>query len=95
MRKINAIGIIELLVDGMLMSGNPAHIRFSNSLEIVGKFLRESLTTLGIKSLCIEPGSPFEKGYDDLFNAKLRDKLPSGEIFCKRPVLAALFGVWR
>lgn len=80
-RRINAIGVIETLADAMLMNGTPVHIRSDNGPEMVAKVLREWLTGLGTRNLYIEPGSPWENGYCESFNGKLRDECLNGEIF--------------
>lgn len=74
-RRINAIGVIETLADAMLLEGIPAYIRSDNGPEMVAKVLRHWLSGLGTKSLHIEPGSPWENGYCESFNGKLRDEL--------------------
>jgi len=43
--------------------------------------VREWLERIGVKTLFIEPGSPWESGYVESFNGKLRDELLNGEIF--------------
>ena len=80
-RRINAIGVIETLADAMLFEGTPLHIRSDNGPEMVAKVLRQWLAGLGTKSLYIEPGSPWENGYCESFNGKLRDECLNGEIF--------------
>ena len=75
-RRINALDVIEALADVMLVfEGIPAYIRSDNGPEMVAKVLRQWLKGLGSKSLYIEPGSPWENGYGELFNGKLRDEL--------------------
>ena len=75
-RRINAIGVIETLADAMLFEGIPVFIRSDNGPEMVAKVLRQWLSGLGTKSLYIESGSPWENGYCESFNGKLRDELP-------------------
>ena len=82
LRRINAIGVIETLADAMLFEGTPQYIRSDNGPEMVAKVLRQWLAGLGTKSLYIEPGSPWENGYCESFNGKLRDECLNGEIFC-------------
>jgi putative transposase len=65
----------------MLFEGVPAFIRSDNGPEMVAKVLRQWLSGLGAKSLYIEPGSPWENGYCESFNGKLRDECLNGEIF--------------
>jgi transposase InsO family protein len=79
-RRINAIGVIETLAVTMLFEGIPPFIRSDNGPEMVAKVLRQRLTGLGAKSLYIEPGSPWENGYCESFNGKLRDECLNVEI---------------
>lgn len=94
-RRINAIGVIETLADAMLMYGIPAHIRSDNGPEMVAKVLRQWLSGLGTKSLYIEPGSPWENGYCESFNGKLRDELLNGEIFYSLREAQVVIEQWR
>jgi putative transposase len=68
----------------MLMHRVPEHIRSDNGPEFVAPALRSWLSGLGTKPLYIEPGSPWENGYCESFNGKLRDELLNGEIFYSR-----------
>ena len=80
-RRINSFGVIETLADAMLAKGIPEHVRCDNGPEMVAKALREWLAQLGTKTLYIEPGSPWENGYCESFNGKLRDECLKLEIF--------------
>jgi transposase InsO family protein len=66
----------------MVMKGVPEHIRSDNGPEFVAKELRQWLADIGAKTLYIEPGSPWENGYCESFNSKLRDEFLNGEAFC-------------
>jgi len=70
------------MADAMLVRGIPAHIRSDNVPEFVALALREWIAAVGAKTAYIEPGSPWENGYCESFNGKLRDELLNGEIFC-------------
>jgi len=94
-RRINAIGVIETLADVMLFEGIPAYIRSDNGPEMIAKVLRQWLTGLGTKSLYIEPGSPWENGYCESFNGKLRDELLNGEIFYSLKEAQVVIEKWR
>ena len=63
------------------MRGVPEHIRSDNGPEMTAKIVRQWLAQVGAKTLYIEPGSPWENGYCESFNGKLRDELLNGEIF--------------
>ena len=55
--------------------GTPEHIRSDNGPEFTAKLVRACLELLGVRTLFIEPGSPWENGYNESFNGKLRDEL--------------------
>lgn len=94
-RRINAIGIIETLADAMLFEGVPTFIRSDNGPEMVARVLRQWLSGLGTKNLYIEPGSPWENGYCESFNGKLRDELLNGEIFNSLREAKVIIEQWR
>ena len=73
--------LLETLADVMLFEGIPTYIRSDNGPEMVAKVLRQWLTGLGTGNLYIEPGSPWENGFCESFNGKLRDECLNGEIF--------------
>ena len=94
-RRINAIGVIETLADAMLFYGLPTYIRSDNGPEMVAKILREWLAGLGTGNLYIEPGSPWENGYCESFNGKLRDECLNGEIFYSLKEAQVIIEKWR
>jgi transposase InsO family protein len=59
----------------------PGHVRSDNGPEFVAKAVQEWITAVGAKTAYIAPGSPWENGYIESFNARLRDELLDGEIF--------------
>ena len=59
----------------------PQHLRSDNGPEFTTKLVRQWLTRLGVQTLYIEPGSPWENGYNESFNGKLMDEFLNGEIF--------------
>src|SRR5260370_38704106 len=65
----------------MLVRGIPEHIRSDNGPEFIAKELRQWLPKVGTRTLYIEPGSPWENGYCESFNGKLRDEWLNGRIF--------------
>ena len=81
-RRINSLGVLETMADVMLVRGIPEHIRSDNGPEMTARIVRSWLAGVGAKTLYIEPGSPWENGYCESFNGKLRDELLNGEIFC-------------
>ena len=94
-RRINSLGVIETMADVMLVRGVPEHIRSDNGPEMTAKIVRHWLAQVGAKTLYIEPGSPWENGYCESFNGKLRDELLTGEIFYSLKEAKAVIGQWR
>ena len=80
-RKLSSYDVIEQLADLMVERGTPDFIRSDNGPEFTADVIRGWLGRLGVKTLFIEPGSPWENGYIESFNGKLRDELLNGEIF--------------
>ena len=94
-RRINSFGVIETLADAMLQKGVPEHVRCDNGPEMIAQALRQWLAKLGTKTLDIAPGSPWENGYCESFNGKLRDECLKGEIFCSLKEAQVVIGAWR
>jgi transposase InsO family protein len=94
-RRINSLGVIDTLADIMLARGVPEHLRSDNGAEMTAKILRKWLGNIGAKTLYIEPGSPWENGYCESFNGKLRDELLNGEIFYSLKEAKIIIGLWR
>jgi putative transposase len=94
-RRLNSQEVIETLSDVMLWKGIPEHIRSDNGPEFVSKPLRAWLQTLGAVPLYIEPGSPWENGYCESFNGKLRDECLNGEIFYSLKEAQVVIENWR
>ena len=80
-RKLKAIDVIDVLSDLFILRGVPAHIRSDNGPEFVAKAVQDWIAIVGAKTAYIERGSPWENGYIESFNARLRDELLNGEIF--------------
>jgi transposase InsO family protein len=79
-RRWSSAMVIGALADVMVEKGVPEHIRSDNGPEFVAQDLRQWLADTGVKTLYIEPGSPWENGYCESFNSKLRDEFLNGEI---------------
>jgi len=75
--------------------GPPDHIRSDNGSEFTAKAVREWLARVGVKTLYITPGSPWENGYNESFNGKLGDELLNGEIFYSLKEARVLIERWR
>ena len=73
----------------------PEHIRSDNGPEMVAKQLQQWLVRLGTKAVYITPGSPWENGYYESFNGKLRDELLNGEIFYTLREAQVIIEQWR
>ena len=72
-RRLRSHDVIDTLADAMVRHGIPEHVRSDNGPEFVARDLRKWLADAGSKTLYIEPGSPWENGYCESFNSKLRD----------------------
>ncbi len=94
-RRINSFGVIETLADAMLAKGVPEHVRCDNGPEMIARSLQEWLAQLGTKTLYIEPGSPWENGYCESFNGKLRDECLKLEIFYILKEAQVVIGAWK
>lgn len=94
-RSLGSLEVIETLADVMLTRGIPTHIRSDNGPEFTSKAIRAWLKELGINTLFIEPGSPWENGYNESFNGKFRDELLNGEIFYSLKEARIVIEQWR
>jgi putative transposase len=94
-RKIKAQDVIDVLFELLIFRGIPKHIRSDNGPEFTAKAVRKCLERLGVKTLFIEPGSPWENGYIESFNGKLRDELLNREIFTTLTEAKVLIEEWR
>jgi putative transposase len=94
-RRIRSDDVLHTLTDLFVVHGIPAHIRSDNGSEFTAKAVRGMLNRLGVKTLYIEPGSPWENGYIESFNGKLRDELLDREIFCSLREAQVLIEQWR
>ncbi len=94
-RHISSQDVIDQLYELFLLRGVPKHIRSDNGPEFTAKKIRDWLTELGVKTLFIEPGSPWENGYIESFNGKLRDELLNREIFTTLTEVKILIEQWR
>ena len=94
-RRITAQDVIYELGELFLERGIPEHIRSDNGPEFTARAIRQWLKDLGVKTLYIEPGSPWENGYIESFNGKLRDELLNVEIFTTLFEAQVLIENWR
>ena len=94
-RSLKSDDVLERLTWLMATRGVPKHIRSDNGAEFTAKAVRSWLGKVGVKTLYIEPGSPWENGYIESFNGKLRDELLGGEIFYSLKEAKVLIERWR
>ena len=94
-RRLNSTDVISALCDLFIARGIPTHIRSDNGPEFIALALREWIAAVGAKTAYIEPGSPWENGYVESFNGKLRDELLNGEIFYTLAEAKIVIEQWR
>jgi len=94
-RRITSEDVIDQMFQLIIFRGIPEHIRSDNGSEFTAKAVRGWLNRLGIRTLFIEPGSPWENGYIESFNGKLRDELLNREIFMTLTEAKVLIEQWR
>ncbi len=94
-RKITADDVLDRLCDLFVGRGPPEHIRSDNGPEFAARAVRGWLGKVGVKTLFIEPGSPWENGYVESFNGKLRDELLNSELFDTLLEARVLVERWR
>ncbi len=94
-RRLNSEDVLERLAWLFATRGVPDHLRSDNGPEFIAQTAREWLSRVGVRTLYIEPGSPWENGYVESFNGKLRDELLNGEIFYTLLEAKVLIERWR
>jgi transposase InsO family protein len=94
-RNLNQNDVIDTLAGLFIQRGPPGHIRSDNGPEFCAVAVRDWLKRLGVKTLFIEPGSPWENGYVESFNGKLRDELLDREVFYTLLEAKTLVEDWR
>jgi transposase InsO family protein len=94
-RKLNSTHVVDTVLDLFILHGVPEYIRSDNGSEFTAELVRSWLKKLKVNTLFIEPGSPWESGYNESFNGKLRDELLNGEIFYTLKEAQILIEQWR
>jgi transposase InsO family protein len=94
-RRFNSSDVIDQLFDLFVMRGTPEYIRSDNGPEFISKSIRRWLAVSGVRTLYIEPGSPWENGYIESFNGKFGDELLDREIFDTVFEAKVLAGRWK
>ena len=94
-RNLNAVDVIDVLSDLFILRGIPGHIRSDNGPEFVAKAVQKWIAAVGAKTAYIARGSPWENGFVESFNARLRDELLDGEIFYSLREAQIIIESWR
>jgi len=94
-RKLNSIDVIDVLTDLFILRGVPAYIRSDNGPELIAEAAQNWIRAVGAKAAYIVPGSPWENGYIESFNARFRDELLNGEIFYSLREAQIVIEQWR
>ena len=94
-RQYRSGQVLDRLAELFVERGAPTYLRSDNGSEFTATAVREWLETVGVKTLFIEPGSPWENGYVESFNGKLRDELLNGEIFYTLREAQVIIERWR
>ena len=94
-RRLNSTDVLDCLGELFVSRGLPDYIRSDNGPEFTANAVRDWLQKLGVQTLFIEPGSPWENGYVESLNGKLRDELLNGEIFYTLTEAKVLVECWR
>jgi putative transposase len=94
-RSLKSDDVLDCLTEMFIRHGAPEYIRSDNGSEFTAKVVRRWLSHIGVQTLYIEPGSPWENGYNESFNGKFRDELLNGEIFYTLKEAQVLIEKWR
>jgi len=94
-RRLQSDDVLSCLADLFVKHGVPEHIRSDNGSEFTARVVRQWLNRVGVQTLYIEPGSPWENGYNESFNGKVRNELLNGEIFYTLKEAQVLIERWR
>jgi putative transposase len=94
-RRLKSDDVLHCLAELFAKHGAPEHLRSDNGPEFTAQVVREWLNRVGVRTLFIEPGSPWENGYNESFNGKLKDELINREIFYSLREAQVLVERWR
>jgi len=94
-RKLNSTDVIDVLTDLFVLHGVPENIRSDNGPEFIAKAVRQWIAAVGANTAYIAPGSPWENGFIESFNARLRDELLDGEVFYTLAEARIVIESWR
>lgn len=94
-RRLRSTDVIDVLSDLFILRGVPEHVRSDNGPEFVAKAVQDWIAAVGAKTAYIAPGSPWENGFIESFNARLRDELLNGELFYSLAEARIVIESWR
>lgn len=94
-RRLTSSEVIDVLADLFLAHGTPAHIRSDQGPEFIAEAVKAWIAGVGARTAYIEKASPWENGYVESFNGKLRDELLNGEVFNTLREAQVLIEDWR
>lgn len=93
--NLTQLDVLDALTDLFILRGPPEHIRSDNGPEFIAHKVRDWIAAVGAKTAYIEPGSPWENGYCESFNARFHDELLNGEMFYTLREAQILIEQWR
>src|SRR3712207_5594816 len=94
-RRLGSADVIDVLSDLFILRGVPGHVRSDNGPEFIAEAVQAWITAVGARVAYIAPGSPWENGFVESFNARLRDELLDGEIFYSLREAEVVIEGWR
>ena len=94
-RRLNSTDVMDVLSDRFILRGIPGHIRSGNGPEFIAKAVQDWIAAVGAKTAYIAPGSAWENGYLESYNARLCDELLDGEIFYSLREAQIIIEDWR
>jgi len=94
-RRLRSTDVIDTLADLFILRGIPGYIRSDNGSEFIASAVKDWIAAVGAKTAYIEKGSPWENGYIESFNGKLRDELLNGEVFYSLREAKVVIEQWR
>lgn len=94
-RKLGSADVIDVLADLFIARGTPGYVRSDNGPEFIAMAVKGWIGGVGARTAFIEPGSPWENGYVESFNGKLRDELLNAEVFNTLLEARVLIEQWR
>jgi putative transposase len=94
-QRLQSDDVLSCITELFVKHGPPEHIRSDNGSEFTARVVHQWIKRLGVQTLFIEPGSPWENGYNKSFNGKFRDELLNGEIFYTLKEAQVLIEEWR